>query len=184
MRGDVAGYDLQELPSVLEKAVGRSSHKTAGPRCTKEAAQEDPQRDRGFKPVKTTSVGRKRKYGNKKIHDLKSGQVFDSKKEYSRWKELVLLEQAGEITNLHRQVPFVLIPEQRLPGTETYKRGPRKGQTKPGPVIERKLTYIADFMYEKAGKVVVEDSKGLRTKEYIIKRKLMLYKYGIRIKET
>ena len=55
MRGDVAGYDLQKLPSVLEKAVGRSSHKTAGPRRTKETAQEDPQRDRGFKPVKTVS---------------------------------------------------------------------------------------------------------------------------------
>lgn len=55
MRGNVAGNDLQELPAVLEKAVGRSGHKTAGPRSTKEAAQEDPQRDRGFKPMKTVS---------------------------------------------------------------------------------------------------------------------------------
>lgn len=54
MRGNVAGNDLQELPAVLEKAVGRSGHKTAGPRSTKKAAQEDPQRDRGFKPMKTT----------------------------------------------------------------------------------------------------------------------------------
>lgn len=49
------GNDLQELPAVLEKAIGRSGHKTAGPRSTKEAAQEDPQRDRGFKPMKTVS---------------------------------------------------------------------------------------------------------------------------------
>ena len=129
-------------------------------------------------------MGLRRKYGNKKIHDLKSDQVFDSKKEYSRWKELSLLERAGEITNLQRQVPFILIPEQRAPGTETYKKGPRKGQVKPGPVLERKVTYIADFMYFENGEPVVEDVKGLRTKEYVIKRKLMLYTYGIRIKET
>ena len=128
-------------------------------------------------------MGLKRKYGNKKI-TAGNGQVFDSKKEYRRWVELTLLERVGEITNLHRQVSFILIPEQRLPGTETYKRGPRKGQVKPGPVLERKVTYIADFMYEQNGKVVVEDTKGMRTKEYVIKRKLMLYKYGIRIKET
>lgn len=124
----------------------------------------------------------RRKYGNKKIQA--DGQVFDSKKEYKRWCELSLLERAGEISKLQRQVPFILIPEQRAPGTETYKRGPRKGQVKPGPVLERKVTYIADFMYEEYGNVVVEDTKGLRTKEYVIKRKLMLYKYGIRIKET
>jgi len=128
-------------------------------------------------------MGLRRKYGNKKI-TAGNGQVFDSKKEYKRFCELSLLERVGEITNLHRQVPFILIPEQRLPGTETYKRGPRKGQVKPGPVLERKVTYIADFMYEQNGKVVVEDTKGMRTKEYVIKRKLMLYKYGIRIKET
>jgi len=129
-------------------------------------------------------MGLRRKYGNKKIHDLKSDQVFDSKKEYSRWKELSLLERAGEITNLQRQVQFILLPEQRAPGTETYKKGPRKGQVKPGPVLERKVTYIADFMYFENGEPVVEDVKGLRTKEYVIKRKLMLYTYGIRIKET
>ena len=127
-------------------------------------------------------MGLRRKYGNKKI--TADGQVFDSKKEYRRYCELSLLERAGEISKLQRQVPFILIPEQRAPGTETYKRGPRKGQVKPGPVLERKVTYIADFMYEEYGNVVVEDTKGLRTKEYVIKRKLMLYKYGIRIKET
>lgn len=122
------------------------------------------------------------KYKSKSI--IIDGIVFQSKKEGRRWTELRMLERVGEITNLHRQVPFILIPEQRLPGTETYKSGPRKGQVKPGPVLERKVTYIADFMYEQNGKVVVEDTKGMRTKEYVIKRKLMLYKYGIRIKET
>ena len=44
--------------------------------------------------------------------------------------------------------------------------------------------YVADFVYEDNGDTVVEDTKGMRTKEYVIKRKLMLYRYGIRIKET
>lgn len=129
-------------------------------------------------------MGLRRKYGNKKIHDLKSDQVFDSKKEYSRWKELSLLERAGEITNLQRQVPYLLIPEQRAPSTEVYKKGSRAGQPKPGPVLERKVMYVADFVYENNGETVVEDAKGMRTKDYVLKRKLMLYRYGIRIKET
>ena len=129
-------------------------------------------------------MGVRRKYGNKKIHDLKSGQVFDSKKEYKRFCELSLLERAGEITNLQRQVPFLLIPEQRGPSVEKYQKGPRKGQLKPGPVLERKVSYVADFVYEENGETIVEDAKGMRTKEFIIKRKLMLYRYGIRIKET
>lgn len=128
-------------------------------------------------------MGLKRKYGNKKI-TAGNGQVFDSKKEYRRYCELTLLERAGEITNLQRQVHYLLIPEQRAPSTEVYKRGPRAGQPKPGPVLERKVTYIADFVYEQNDKIVVEDTKGLRTKEYVIKRKLLLYRYGIRIKET
>lgn len=128
-------------------------------------------------------MGLKRKYGNKKI-TAGNGQVFDSKKEYRRYCELTLFERAGEITNLQRQVHYLLIPEQRAPSTEVYKRGPRAGQPKPGPVLERKVTYIADFVYEQNGETVVEDTKGLRTKEYVIKRKMMLYRYGIRIKET
>lgn len=127
-------------------------------------------------------MGLKRKYGNKKIQA--GGQVFDSKKEYKRFCELSLLERAGEITNLQRQVPFLLIPEQRGPSVEKYQKGPRKGQLKPGPVLERKVVYIADFVYQENGETVVEDTKGIKTKEYIVKRKLLLYRYGIRIKET
>lgn len=114
--------------------------------------------------------GLRRKYGNKKI-TAGNGQVFDSKKEYRRWVELTLLERAGEITNLQRQVPYLLIPEQRAPSTEVYKKGSMAGQPKPGPVLERKVTYIADFVYEQNGETVVEDTKGLRTKEYVLKEK-------------
>ena len=127
-------------------------------------------------------MGLRRKYGNKKIQA--GGQSFDSKREYRRWRDLTLLERAGEIKNLQRQVPYLLIPEQRAPSTEVYKKGSRAGQPKPGPVLERRVVYIADFVYQQNGETVVEDTKGMRTKEYVIKRKLMLYRYGIRIKET
>lgn len=122
--------------------------------------------------------GTGKKYGNKKIYE--DGEVFDSKKEYSRWKELILLVKAGEISKLQRQVKYTLIPSQREPDI----RGPRGG-IRPGKLIEREVSYIADFVYtDKAGQTVVEDCKGLRTKEYILKRKMMLFFHGIRIKET
>ena len=60
-----------------------------------------------------------------------------------------------------------------------------KGGKKPGKVIEREVSYVADFMYgTKDGKLIVEDVKGIRTKEYILKRKMLLHFYGIRIKEV
>ena len=103
------------------------------------------------------------KYGAKKVKTL-DGQVFDSQKEYRRCIELQLLERAGKISDLHRQVKYELIPKQ-------------KG--------ERACTYVADFVYRDSdGNIVVEDTKGVRTDAYKIKRKLMLHKYGITIKET
>lgn len=107
------------------------------------------------------------KYNNKKI--TVNGQVFDSKKEANRYKELRLMEKAGVIKNLSRQVKFVLIPSQR---------------DESGKVVERECSYKADFVYEEDGKTVVEDVKGFRTTEYIIKRKLMMWRYGIRIREV
>lgn len=107
------------------------------------------------------------KYNSKKT--VVDGQKFDSKKEARRYQELLLLEKAGEIKNLSRQVKFVLIPSQR---------------DENGKVVERECSYKADFTYEEGIKTVVEDVKGYRTKEYIIKRKLMLYQFGIRIREV
>ncbi len=107
------------------------------------------------------------------------GQSFDSKKEAHRWAELQLLQRGGAIRNLRRQVPFELIPPQREPDTTV----PRGG-VNPGRVIEHPVRYVADFVYERDGKTVVEDTKGVKTPEYIIKRKLMLFVHGIRILET
>lgn len=113
-----------------------------------------------------------------------SGITFDSRKEVQRFKELRLLERAGQISDLRLQVKYVLIPTQREASLETYKSGPNKGRRNPGKVLEKECAYIADFVYKKGDETVVEDTKGVRTKEYIIKRKLMLERYGIRIKEV
>lgn len=105
------------------------------------------------------------KYGAKKI--TIDGITFDSKKEANRYCELRLLERAGVISQLKRQVRYTLIPKQEG---------------------ERACEYIADFVYhdKESNKEVVEDvkSKATRTDAYIIKRKLMKHIYNITIKEV
>lgn len=106
--------------------------------------------------------------------------VYDSRKEMRRHQELLLLEKAGMIKNLRRQVKYILIPAQR----EVVMK---KGVPKPGKVIERECSYYADFVYEENGQTIVEDVKGgnaTKTREFVIKRKLMLYVHGIRIREV
>ena len=110
------------------------------------------------------------KYGAKKVM-APDGQVFDSKKEHHRYFELKLLERAGRISDLERQVKYILIPTQK---------------DKSGKVIERECSYYADFKYfdHALGAEVVEDAKGVRTDAYKIKKKLMLWVHGIQVKET
>lgn len=119
---------------------------------------------------------KKSKYHSRKI--TRDGITFDSIKEYRRFCELSLMERSGAITDLQRQVEFVLIPAQREPDTIGKRGGVKKGKT-----IEQKCSYVADFVYNENGETVVEDVKGFRTPEYRIKRKLMLCVYGIKIKE-
>ena len=117
------------------------------------------------------------------------GITFDSMKEAKRYQELKILEAAGQIKDLRLQVPYELIPAMREPD----KIGKRGGKIK-GKLIERAVIYKADFVYlekldipfsdQEKWEEVVEDVKGMRTKEYILKRKLMLYRYGIRIREV
>lgn len=126
---------------------------------------------------------RKNKYGAKKITDPETGYVFDSKKECRRWQELRFMEKAGQIIQLQRQVKYVLIPAQY----ERYERYSEKtGKRLQDGVrcLEKEVSYLADFVYERAGKTVVEDTKGFRTADYVIKRKLMLHVHGIKIQEV
>jgi len=98
--------------------------------------------------------------------------TFDSQKEARRWQELRYLLRAGVISCLERQTPFELIPAQK---------------DESGKLLERAVTYRADFTYrDERGNYIVEDvkSEATRTREYIIKRKLMLRVYGIRIREV
>lgn len=108
------------------------------------------------------------------------GIQFDSKREAERYQELKTLEAQGKIHDINLQVKFVLLPAQREPDT----RGARGGVIK-GKLLEREVVYRADFTYfTKDGTFIVEDVKGIRTPEYILKRKLLLYRFGIKIKEV
>lgn len=120
------------------------------------------------------------KYYNKKC--TVNGIIFDSRKEARRYQELLLLQRAGVIKSLQRQVKYVLIPAQY----ESFERYGKNGQElTPGKkLIERECAYVADFVYVEDGKTVIEDTKGMKTKDYIIKRKLMLHIHGIRIREV
>lgn len=102
------------------------------------------------------------KYGNIKSNG------FASRREEKRWYQLCLLEKAGQISNLQKQVRFQLIPSQRVNGK----------------VVERACDYVADFVYEEDGQKVVEDCKGYKTDVYRIKKKLFLQRYGIQIRES
>ena len=123
------------------------------------------------------------KYHNTKV--VIDGIKFDSKREAQRYQQLKLMEKAGVICDLKRQVKYELVPAQYIDGK----------------CVERAITYTSDFEYyilqplkqrtvmaepdaKTIGQHVVEDVKGMRTPEYVIRRKLMLYKYGIRISEV
>lgn len=101
------------------------------------------------------------KYGNKRT--VVGGEKYDSAKEARRGQDLILLQQAGEICELSRQVRFDLKVK--------------------GHLI---CAYVADFTYRDKTKpgLTVEDVKGVRTREYIIKKRLMKAIHGIEVKET
>ena len=126
---------------------------------------------------------KKSKYGAKKT--VIDGITFDSKKEARRYSELRMMEKAGTIANLQRQVKFTLIPNQREPDTIGKRGGKIQGR-----LLEREVAYIADFVYydNDLGHEVVEDVKGCKSGNaytiFTLKRKLMLYLKGIRIKEV
>lgn len=105
------------------------------------------------------------KYGNQKC--VVDGIEFDSLREGRRWSVLLAQLAAGEIRDLRRQVPFVIIPAATVLGRRVAAR-----------------KYIADFVYVRAGATVVEDSKGMLTPMYRLKRQLMKVVHGIDIVEV
>jgi Protein of unknown function (DUF1064) len=88
---------------------------------------------------------------------------YHSKRESKRASDLKLLEKIGAISDLREQVRFEVIPKQDG---------------------ERAAHYICDFVYLENGSLVAEDSKGFKTPDYILKRKLMKHVHGITVRET
>jgi uncharacterized protein DUF1064 len=111
-----------------------------------------------------------------KYHNLETvvdGQVFDSQREATRYRELRLLERAGAIAGLELQPAYVLhAPVLSAAGELVGLKAIGK--------------YIADFKYRElaSGLDVVEDSKGVRTPVYRLKKKIIAIEYGIQIRET
>lgn len=99
------------------------------------------------------------KYGNRRTE--LNGRTYASKAEAKRAQELQLMERAGEIRDLRYQVRYPLkVNEVAI------------------------CTYVSDFEYEQDGAHIVEDVKGHATREYAIKKRLMLAQYGIEIQEV
>lgn len=119
------------------------------------------------------------KYHNKKV--TYQGIEFDSKKEMYRYIRLKSMLDEGQISDLRLQVPFELIPA-------IYEDEIVKLKTKTKVVkrcVQKAVKYVADFVYKDLyGYEIVEDSKGLRTKEYLLKKKMMRAFLGITIKEV
>lgn len=142
------GVRLQDLPALVRARVA------AYPSAAEILAKP---RERGAQ-----------KYGNHKVED--NGARFDSKAEHRRWVYLAMLEKAGDIVNLQRQVQFELIPAQVTPSGRKV----------------RATVYLADFVYrdKRSGMQIVEDVKGAVTPEYRIKAKLMLHVHNIEVQEV
>ncbi len=103
------------------------------------------------------------KYGNYRYAVGK--EVFDSKLEYSRYCQLLILQRGGKISRLERQKRYVLIDKSSY---------------------GREIAYVTDFVYEENGKIVIEDTKSMatRTRLYMLKKRLLAERYGIVIKEV
>ena len=127
------------------------------------------------------------KYGNSKIKNAFG--TYDSELEWSRYVFLSNRQKEGEISGLRRQVEYLLIPAQY--GTEIRHLKTKDKEVR--VLLERPCSYIADFVYERNGKTIVEDCKGedkkykgkrfsTQTADFKIKKKLMLYIHNIQIK--
>lgn len=128
-----------------------------------------------FSKIKAKQRQKESKYHNEQT--VVRGIRFDSKKEAERYEELMLMLKAGKIRKLKLQQDFTL--------QEGYK-------TEDGERV-RPIKYVADFTYERkvsdgSGGVhwvfEVEDAKGVRTDKYKLKKKLMLERFGITIREV
>lgn len=113
----------------------------------------------------TGTAGQTHKFGNRKT--TVDGLAFDSKREAARWRELTLLQRAGHISDLQRQVAYVLAPGVKFAGA-------RRAQPA--------LRLIVDFAYRERGELVLEDVKGVITTAFTIKRHLLKALHGLEVR--
>lgn len=124
---------------------------------------------------------RKSKYGNKKVEY--DNITFASKKEKNRYIVLKQAEKEGVISNLELQPMFELIPKV----SETYVKHLKTKDKEGERMVQRPITYIADFRYIKNGTIIVEDVKAseyMLDPVFIIKEKLFRWKFGFPIKRV
>ena len=112
-----------------------------------------------FRKMMTPSKATGSKYHAQKT--VVGDTTYDSKKEAKRAQELHYMERSGTIKDLQEQVRFIL--QEEYVNNEGKKVRP--------------ISYVADFVYEQKGQKIVEDSKGFRTKEFVLKKKIFMYKF-------
>lgn len=166
-------FSLNELPPRMQKQALVKMAEEDRLKQEKQLPSEEPEEEK-----------KRSKYRSSKVAVILpdgTEHTFDSRKEARRYEELLLRQKAGEISDLCLQKKFVLIPAQREPDTIGKRGGVIQGK-----LIERECSYYADFCYTENGKTVVEDVKSPITKTtvYKVKKKLLLYVHGIRIKEV
>ena len=163
------GLGLEDIGRFSQKAQAQILQKVQEQQRAEKAAAEA--KAKTEKPKKGNKL-----HAEKVDMTLPDGTLmhFASKREARRYMDLWLMQRAGEITNLQTQVTYPLLPKQ------VHKDGTK----------ERAIDYVADFVYEKDGETVVEDSKGLRDtssaiyRVFVMKRKMMLYFHGITVREV
>ena len=162
------GIDINSLP--LSAQIQVRAKLDEQKREQKQQVKKQPKPPEKQKQPKEADAAKPSKYRNKKVIRVVDGETvkFPSKREARRFDELYLQYKGGAIQDLRLQQDFTLV----------------EGYTRPNGKRVRPMVYKADFVYLRNGKRIVEDAKGKRTEKYLMKRKLMLEKYGIEILEV
>lgn len=190
---------LKQLRENEKRRIEREDAKKQGRDSHGLRPRNDKERNTSSGALHHLSIKGKALGGENKLHAERTADGYASKREAKRAAELRLMEKAGEISNLREQVEYELLPtvyerEDGLgyysPSSKMTKREAEKAAGCKLKIMERGVSYVADFVYQKDGHTVVEDAKGYKNtsaaiyRVFVIKRKLLLGKYGIRVVEV
>ena len=182
--------DMKDLPAAVQRQILKQMRDADARKAEKGA------RERTATVASALAVTGEKE---NKLHAKRTADGHASIREADRAAELKIMQKAGQIRNLREQVPYVLIPAVYQKENGNYisvwdrnmtKKDVEKDAGEKLTLIERRMEYVSDFVYEKDGETVVEDAKGYKNPssatyaKFVIKRKLMLYVYGIRVVEV